>query len=114
MLGLAGAFAVCCVSASLARSHLMDGLRFAGQNSIVIYTGFVFPMVAMSWIYQSVGLPFGSIGWGSLISLSVAVILPLLFFLAVRNGPLSFLYKRPDWARWPALSRLVPAQTSSH
>lgn len=105
ILGMAGAFAVCAVSASLDRSNLLTGLRFAGQNSIVIYLSFLFPKLAMEQVFLRFGLPFDSLGWASLISLTLAVVIPLIFYLAIRETPLSMLYIRPSWAKWETLSR---------
>lgn len=98
VLGMLGATAVCFISALLARHGLGNFIRYCGQNSIVIYLTYALPLAAAMLLLEHFGLPFGSVGLGSLLALCAAVGVPLLFHLAIRSTPLLMLYKRPAWA----------------
>ena len=99
ILGIAGATAVCVVSALLTRFRAADFLRYCGRHSIVIYLTYAFPLVAMErLVLPAIGAPFGDVGLASALTLTFAVALPLAFHALIRGTPLNFLYVRPDWA----------------
>lgn len=99
VLGMAGACAICIISALLARYQWSGFLRYCGRNSIVIYLSFIFPLIAMEKVVlPATGPVFGSVGWSSALTLAVSVCLPLAFHAMIRNTPANMLYKRPAWA----------------
>jgi uncharacterized membrane protein YcfT len=105
-LGFIGALAVVALSVLLSSTGAAKPLRYAGQNSIVVYLAFFLPMATTrtALLKFAPGLDLGIV---SLIVTTIAVITPLLFFEAVKDTRLNFLFKRPDWARLP------PAQGSA-
>jgi uncharacterized membrane protein YcfT len=94
MLGIAGALAVIAIAALLAKVRWLDALRFAGENSIVVYLAFFLPMAATRTLLLKLGV-IHDIGMISVIVTVIAAVTPLLFFLAVRGTRLSFLFERP-------------------
>ena len=98
LLGLAGATAVCCVSALLSRFNLLTFIRYCGRHSIVIYLTYAIPMTASIAFMKIFGLPLGDPGTATAIGLAVSVGLPLLFHLMIKNTPAKLLYERPAWA----------------
>jgi uncharacterized membrane protein YcfT len=88
---------VVALSVLLSTTGVAKPLRYAGQNSIVVYLAFFLPMAATrTALLKFAGLDLGIV---SLIVTAVAVIAPLVFFEAVKNTRLSFLFRRPDRAR---------------
>lgn len=94
LLGGTGALAVIASAALLARAQFLDALRFAGENSIVIYLAFFLPMALTRVAFLKLGL-LHDLGTVSLIVTAVAAITPLLLYLAVRGTWASFLFERP-------------------
>ena len=98
MLGFAGAVGVIILSALLAKVRWMSFLRFCGQNSIVVYLAFFFPMA----VSRAVLLKFeGLLDLGTISALvtASAVIAPLvLYWLIKKVGFGYFLFERPAWA----------------
>jgi uncharacterized membrane protein YcfT len=100
ILGYVGASAVMAVASLIQRFKSVAFLRYLGQNSIVVYLGFYLPMrgflalaVEHGWT-QDAGWLAVVIG---ILSIGVAVALHRL----TRDNWLSFLFKRPKWARLP-------------
>jgi uncharacterized membrane protein YcfT len=110
-LGFIGALAVVALSVLLSSTGAAKPLRYAGQNSIVVYLAFFLPMATTrtALLKFAPGLDLGIV---SLIVTTIAVITPLLFFEAVKDTRLNFLFKRPDWARLPPAAR-VPASRAA-
>jgi uncharacterized membrane protein YcfT len=110
-LGFIGALAVVALSVLLSTTGAAKPLRYAGQNSIVVYLAFFLPMATTrtALLKFAPGLDLGIV---SLIVTTIAVITPLLFFEAVKDTRLNFLFKRPDWARLPPAAR-VPASRAA-
>jgi hypothetical protein len=114
-LGLAfiGALAVVALSALLSTRNWALPLRYAGQNSIIVYLAFFLPMAATRalLLHFASGLDLGVI---CLIVTAVAVIVPLAFYEAVKTTPLKFLFRRLAWARVKPMgetgTRLVAAE----
>lgn len=94
-VGLLGAVAVVIAAAFLSRFDFARFIRYAGQNSIVIYVSFVLPMAATRIALLKTGL-ISNIGVVSLIVTAVAVAVPLTLHAAVRNTRFKFLYERPQ------------------
>lgn len=104
VLGLIGAGAVITTGVLLSRYRLAEALRYAGENSIVVYLAFFLPMVVTRLVLLKTGV-ITDIGWVSLIVTTVAVVTPLLLHLVVKKtGWGLFLFERP------ALFRLKPAR----
>jgi len=99
-LGLAGACAIVVTGTLLARAQWLNGLRFCGEHSIVIYLAFFLPMViARVSLLKFAG--FLDIGVISLIVTIVGVAGALAIWrLALRFGA-DFLFERPQ-AFWIA------------
>ena len=98
VLGLAGCGAVVTTAVLIARSGSLDWLRYIGANSIVIYLAFFLPMS----VTRTIGVKL----WPdvppdvlSAVTTFMGVLVPVLMFWAVRRTPLSFLFRRPDWAK---------------
>lgn len=95
VLGFAGAAAVVAVSVLLAQYHLLQPLRYCGQNSIVIYLAFFLPMAATRTALVKLGW-VNDAGTLSLIVTFVAVLLPLVLYWLARGTALNFLFERPE------------------
>lgn len=114
ILGFAGCAAVITTAVLLARSGVVEWLRYLGANSIVVYLSFFLFMAAT----RGVGLKiFPAINVDVLAALTTfaGVIGPVLLFRVVGKTPLSFLFKRPHWARLKALeSEVERGYTAAH
>jgi len=100
VLGYAGACAIIVIGTLLARQRWLDGLRYCGEHSIVIYLAFFLPMATTRTVLLKTGV-IDSIGLVSLIVTVVGVIGALLIWWAARYARLNFLFERPD-AFWIA------------
>jgi uncharacterized membrane protein YcfT len=94
MLGYAGAFAVIVTATLLAKAKVLDGLRFCGQNSIVIYLAFFLPMATTRTLLLKIGIP-ANIGTVSLLVTISGVVGALVIWWAARATRLNFLFTRP-------------------
>ncbi len=99
-LGFLGALAVVALSVLLSTAGAAKPLRYAGEHSLVVYLAFFLPMAATRTALLKFA-PDLDLGIVSLIVTAVAAVTPLLFYAAVRDTRLGFLFKRPDWARLP-------------
>ena len=95
-LGLAGASAVIAVAALLARTHLLDLLRYAGEHSIVIYLAFFLPMAATRVALLKSGV-VTDLGTVALIVTMMGVIVPLILHWFVQGTRFDFLFRRPAY-----------------
>ncbi len=94
-LGLAGAAAVVAISVLLAKSHLFSGLRYCGQNSIVIYLAFFLPMVVTRIALVKTGI-ITDPGTVAALVTTMAVVGPLIAHRLVQGTILRFLFERPS------------------
>jgi uncharacterized membrane protein YcfT len=97
-LGFIGASAVVSTGVLLSKTRMAAPLRYAGENSIVIYLAFfLFMASARSLLlkYQVVN----DLGTIALLTTAAGVVGPILLFWATRHTMLSFLFRRPQWAR---------------
>jgi len=108
-LGFLGALGVVALSVLLSTADVAKPLRYAGQNSIVIYLAFFLPMAATRVALLKFA-PNLDLGIVALIVTTVAVITPLLLHEAVKDTRLRFLFRRPDWARFAP----APLPASEH
>ena len=99
-LGLAGACAIITMGTLLARAHLLNGIRFCGEYSIVIYLAFFLPMAATRTLLLKTGI-IPDIGTVSLIVTIAGVLGALLIWRAALAVHANFLFERPD-AFWIA------------
>jgi len=98
MMGLAGALAVVEAAALLSKWKSARFLRYCGQNSIVIYLTFFFPMTFLErFLAKSQIIP--DVGWACFAILVISAAAPLLFHFAIRKTPLIALYLRPKMFR---------------
>jgi uncharacterized membrane protein YcfT len=110
-LGMLGAAAIVCVSALLARSEVVQSLRYCGNRSIVIYLAFFLPMAATRTVLLNSGV-IPDIGTMSLIVTLAGVIGSLLLYWLVRGTTLRFLFERPAafWLTAKPRAALQPAE----
>jgi uncharacterized membrane protein YcfT len=99
-LGFLGACAVVTAGVIISKFSFAEALRYCGENSIIIYLAFSLFMSATRIILLRFGQP-ADLGIVSLICAAAGITGPLVLFWAVRATPLSFLFKRPAWARVP-------------
>ena len=97
-LGFLGALAVIGSAALLAKWGLADFLRYAGENSIVIYLAFFLPM-AVTRILLVKFAPWLETSLIAFLVTLAGVVIPLVFHWLVRDTAFGFLFKRPDWAK---------------
>ncbi|NVN86017.1 MAG: acyltransferase family protein [Rhodopseudomonas sp.] len=104
-LGIAGACAIVVTGTLLARAQWLNGLRFCGEHSIVIYLAFFLPMVIARVALLKFAAGLLDIGTISLIVTAVGVTGALAIWrLALRSGA-NFLFERPA-AFWIAPKQL--------
>ncbi|ABD90377.1 acyltransferase family protein [Rhodopseudomonas palustris] len=100
LLGFAGACAIIVTGTLLARRRWLNGLRFCGEHSIVIYLAFFLPMVIARLSLLKFA-PFLGVGTISLLVTIAGVVGALAIWrLALITGA-RFLFERPD-AFWIA------------
>ncbi len=99
VIGLIGAFAIVAIAALMDRFELAKIVRYAGQNSIVIYCCFVLPMAATRIVLVKSGL-FNDVAFVSQVVMGVALLSPLLAHAVLRRTPLRFLFERPAALVW--------------
>ena len=97
-LGLLGALAVIAASTLLSTWHWALPLRYAGQNSIVVYLAFFLPMAATRAVLLKFA-PGLDLGLVALTVTAVGVVTPLLLHALVKNTGARFLFERPGWAK---------------
>jgi uncharacterized membrane protein YcfT len=99
-LGFAGACAIIVAGTLLARAQRLNGLRFCGEHSLVIYLAFFLPMATTrSALLKSGIIP--DIGTVSLIVTIAGVIGALVIWRLALKAHADFLFERPD-AFWIA------------
>ena len=108
-LGLAGALAVIVASVLLAQTGRAEALRYAGQNSIVVFLSFFVPMVVTRTLLLKVPV-LADVGSVALIVSTVAVVTPLIAHRLIKGTWLGFLYERPAWT---LTARRAPRRTSA-
>ena len=94
VFGLMGAVAVVTLASLLSNFNAARFIRYAGQNSIVIYVSFVLPMAATRMVLLKTGV-IEDPGVVALIVWLVAASVPLALHALVRNTPARYLYERP-------------------
>lgn len=98
MMALAGALAIVELAALLSQTRPAGFLRYCGQNSIVIYLTFFFPMTVLERALAA-NRAIPDVGWACFAILVASAVLPLLFHLAIKRTPLIALYVRPKMFR---------------
>jgi uncharacterized membrane protein YcfT len=93
-LGFVGAAAIVTMAALLANVNWLSVLRYAGENSIVVYLAFFLPMAATRSVLLKTGV-IPDLGSIALIVTAMGVIAPLLFHMAIRGTRFDFLFVRP-------------------
>lgn len=93
-LGFVGAAAIVTMAALLAKVNWLSLLRYAGENSIVVYLAFFLPMAATRAVLLKTGI-VPDLGSVALIVTAMGVVVPLLFHALVRGSRLDFLFVRP-------------------
>ena len=101
VLAFAGSLAVCVAAALLIKLPFMNGLRWLGEHSIVVYLSFSIPMAATRVLLLKLGFIENASVIGTIVLL-VALVAPLvLYWLIQRTGFGRFLFERPAWAHLP-------------
>lgn len=109
LMGLAGALAIVEIAALLSKFKSARLLRYCGQNSIVIYLTFFFPMTVLERLLAANQI-IPDVGWACFAILVISSVLPLLFHLAIKRTPLIALYVRPKMFRFGSKkTKLTPA-----
>lgn len=99
-LGFLGALAVIATSVLFSTRKWALPLRYAGQNSIVVYLAFFLPMATTRILLLRL-TPTLDLGIVALVVTAVGVVTPLILHVLVKNTSLRFLFARPGWARLP-------------
>jgi len=110
-LGFLGALAVITAGVLLWIHGLAGFVRYAGENSIVIYLAFFLPMAVTRIVLLKVA-PWLDTGLVSLIVTAMGVVVPLILHRLVRNTAFRFLFERPDWAKLKPAPVSPPAKAS--
>lgn len=108
LLGFVGAAAIVAMAALLANVQWATVLRYAGENSIVVYLAFFLPMAATRFALLKTGI-LPDLGTVALIVTAMGVIVPLLLHALLRGTRFDFLFVRPAAFRLEA-SRKAPLQ----
>lgn len=110
-LGFTGAAAIVAMAALLAAMNWAALLRYAGENSIVVYLAFFLPMAATRAALLKTGV-IPDLGTVALIVTAMGVIMPLLFHALIRGTRFDFLFVRPAAFRLesPRKAPLQPAE----
>ncbi len=107
VLGFAGAGAIIVTATLLAKMRWLDGLRFCGEHSIVIYLAFFLPMVVTRIVLLRYAAPYLDIGTIALMVNIAGVLGALLIWrIAIKAGA-TFLFERPG-AFWIAPRKARP------
>jgi uncharacterized membrane protein YcfT len=106
-LGLAGSSAIVVIGTLLAQARRLDGLRYCGEHSIVIYLAFFLPMAATRTLLLKFGL-IHDIGTVSLLVTTAAIFGALAIWWMARGTRANFLFERPA-AFWIAPRKAEPA-----
>jgi uncharacterized membrane protein YcfT len=93
-LGLAGACAIVVIGTLLAQARWLDGLRYCGEHSIVIYLAFFLPMATTRTLLLKFGL-IHDIGTVSLIVTIAGIFGALAIWWMARGTRANFLFERP-------------------
>jgi uncharacterized membrane protein YcfT len=93
-LGLAGACAIVVIGTLLAQARWLDGLRYCGEHSIVIYLAFFLPMAATRTLLLKFGL-IHDIGTISLLVTIAGIFGALAVWWISRGTRANFLFERP-------------------
>ena len=97
-LGFVGALAVVSTGVLLSKFDWAKPLRYAGENSIVIYLAFFLFMAVTRTVLLRLNL-IPDLGMVALVTTVAGVLGPVFLFWAVNNTRLAFLFHRPSWAR---------------
>jgi uncharacterized membrane protein YcfT len=110
MLGLAGACAIIVTGTLLARAQWLNGLRFCGEHSIVIYLAFFLPMVIarVSLLKLAAWVDIGTI---SLLVTIIGVTGALAIWRIALALGANFLFERPT-AFWIAPKKRASLQVA--
>ena len=103
-LGFIGAAAVVSTGVLLSKTRMAAPLRYAGENSIVIYLAFFLFMASARSLLLKYNV-IADLGTIALLTTAAGVVGPILLFWATRNTMLSFLFRRHAWARLATGSR---------
>lgn len=98
VLGLVGALAIATISAVLAIYAPFQIFAMLGARSLIIYLSFVIPMALTRIAIVNTGL-VTNVDAASIAVIVSAIGVSLAFSSLIRKTPLSFLYRRPYWAR---------------
>ena len=93
------------VSALLAKVDFFAPLRWAGENTIVVYLAFFLPMAASRAVLLKTG--YLDIGTVSLLVTAAGVVTPLMFYWLVKRTKLRFLFARPEMFRLQPRRRMT-------
>jgi uncharacterized membrane protein YcfT len=93
-LGFAGACAIITTGVLLARKQWLDGLRFCGEHSIVIYLAFFLPMATTRTLLLKTGI-ITDVGVIAMIVTAMGVLGALAMWWGARRAGQNVLFERP-------------------
>ena len=105
--GLYGSLTVITLCAVLADYNLARFIGFIGARSLYIFLAFFAPMAITRIALIKLGF-VPEINVFAFLVTAVSVATPVLMYVVVRNTPLDFLIKRPEWFKLPAAKKSVP------
>ena len=97
-MGFIGAAAVISTGVLLSKLKIAGPLRYAGENSIVIYLAFFLFMASTRTVLLKLNV-IPDLGSIALLTTAAGVLGPVLLFWATRHTKLSLLFRRPAWAK---------------
>ena len=107
----AGAAATLILVVLLVERGLAAPLTYIGSRSLYVFLAFFLPMAATRVLLIRLGVTHGD--FLTLLSLAMAVGMPLLAFRIVENTPLSFVFVRPDAFRLKPRGTKEPATAAA-
>lgn len=97
-LGFIGAGAVISAGVLLSKLNIAKPLRYAGENSIVIYLAFFLFMASTRSLLLKYEV-ISNLGFVALLTTVAGVLGPVVLFWLTQNTKLVFLFRRPSWAK---------------
>lgn len=111
--GLMGASAIIAVAVLMLKYDVMKAVRYAGQNSLVIYTAFTLPMAATRVVLVKAGI-IADVGVVSLIVWITAASAPLILHWLLKGTVGRYLFERPAAFKFERTAKTaVPATTAA-
>ena len=109
--GVSGSLAIIALCAVLAKYDVLSFIRTIGKHSLYIFLAFFAPMAITRIVLIKTGF-IPEINTFAFLVTAISVATPLLGYLIVRNTPLDFLIKRPQWCKLKQSKNVTTANLS--